>query len=270
MDLRRLSRLMLPKGGTAAELPGITDEEATRQSTPKRGTAKKRGRGGRKRANDDDDDVKEVSILLDGDDDDEAAAPPSSSRTPSKAAPVNISEEVIEAILTDVDSDAATDRQHVDRQLEATQRLRSVLSQWQNPPVEKVLQHDGLLGKLVEFLQRIDNPKLQFEAAWVLTNVAANSHEASRLVVEQGAVPIFLQLVASSEDFSVKDQVGLQFFFETIFEYFSNKKMKIVRPCGRLATLPAMSVRNCATISSIAACSIMCSAFSANQCGTSR
>jgi len=89
-------------------------------------------------------------------------------------------------------------------QLEATTAFRKMLSMERSPPIDEVIQA-GVIPQFVNLLQRHDNPQLQFEAAWALTNVASGTSEHTNCVVEHGAVPVFVSLVLSPSD-EVKEQ----------------------------------------------------------------
>lgn len=89
-------------------------------------------------------------------------------------------------------------------QLSGVQSCRKLLSRERNPPVDIILEA-GVVPKLVEFLGRSENQKLQFESAWALTNIASGTSHQTRTVVDSGAVPLFVQLL-SSEHMNVVDQ----------------------------------------------------------------
>jgi len=104
----------------------------------------------------------------------------------------NLSNSSLETIVEKAQSpDPAT-------QLYAVQAARKLLSSDRNPPIDALIQ-SGILPVLVNCLRTTgnDNPSLQFEAAWALTNIASGTSQQTQAVVAAEAVPLFLQLLSS-------------------------------------------------------------------------
>ncbi|XP_047434662.1 importin subunit alpha-8 [Mugil cephalus] len=96
----------------------------------------------------------------------------------------------IEEIIKNVNSECR------EAQIRGCQAARKLLSQERNPPLKEIIDA-GLLARFVSFLCMDDEPTLQFEAAWALTNIASGTSWHTQQVVEHGAVPAFISLLAS-------------------------------------------------------------------------
>ncbi|CAF0784734.1 unnamed protein product [Brachionus calyciflorus] len=78
----------------------------------------------------------------------------------------------------------------------AVQSARKLLSSDKNPPIDQFIDAK-MLPVLVDCLNQNDQPNLQFEAAWALTNIASGTSAQTQSVVMAGAVEHFLRLLQS-------------------------------------------------------------------------
>ncbi|CAE5960388.1 unnamed protein product [Arabidopsis arenosa] len=90
-------------------------------------------------------------------------------------------------------------------QLKSTTHIRKLLSRARDPPVDEVID-SGVVPRFVEFLKNEDNPNIQYEAAWALTNIASGTSNHTKVVVDHNAVPIFVHLLASSPSDNIREQ----------------------------------------------------------------
>jgi HEAT repeat protein len=84
-------------------------------------------------------------------------------------------------------------------QLQAITQFRKLLSIERNPPTQQVVDQ-GVVPRFVEFLQQDQQPVLQFEAAWALTNIVSGTSEHTRVVIDANAVPALVALLLSPSD----------------------------------------------------------------------
>lgn len=91
-----------------------------------------------------------------------------------------------------------------DQKLNTLTLVRKMLSSDDFPPIAKVVEAN-LLPVFVQFLYRTDNHRMQFEAAWALTNVASGESEYTKAVIDANAIPPLIALLDSPHE-DVKEQ----------------------------------------------------------------
>jgi len=87
----------------------------------------------------------------------------------------------------------------LDQQLFSVLKFRSMLSAQDNPPIDQVIDI-GVVPRMLELCQELESPQLQHECLWALTNIASGTTQQTRFVVDCGAVPVFVSLLASQND----------------------------------------------------------------------
>jgi len=96
----------------------------------------------------------------------------------------------INDLVRGVNSNDPTER------LRATIEFRRMLSVEDQPPIQNVI-NSGVVPRLMQFLTFGNEQKLQFEAAWTITNIASGSTAHTKCVVDYGGVKHFVQLLSS-------------------------------------------------------------------------
>ena len=81
-------------------------------------------------------------------------------------------------------------------QIECCSRIRKLLCE-KDPPIDQVVK-TGVVPRLVQFLLHENNPKLQFEAEWVLSNIACGKSLHTHVVAKNGAIPHLIKLMLSN------------------------------------------------------------------------
>lgn len=73
--------------------------------------------------------------------------------------------------------------------------IRRILS-LQDPPIAQFIEAN-MVPKFLEFLSWDSEPKIQFEAAWSLTNVGVGNYDQVMTLVSKGAIDAFTRLLGS-------------------------------------------------------------------------
>lgn len=106
-----------------------------------------------------------------------------------------VSREMVEGLMQD---------ENLQLLIENAQKVRKILSKEPQPPIDEVIQ-SGVIPRFAELLKRNDCAILQFEVAWVLTNVASGTPQQTKTIVDSGAAKTFIQLLHSPHP-EVKEQ----------------------------------------------------------------
>jgi len=101
-----------------------------------------------------------------------------------------LSSTTVKKIVDDIFSD------NEEHQFIGAQTARKILSRERQPPIDMMISA-GIIPKCIEFLRNKTNPELQFEAAWVLTNIASGTSAQTDIVVKAGAVEPFIEMLRS-------------------------------------------------------------------------
>jgi len=125
-------------------------------------------------------------------------APPESSYNPPPAAPLpDVSK--IPQLVEEMRSN------NLDKIYGAVVLLRKLLSLEVNPPIDQVIAAQAV-PDFINILDKATEPKLQFEAAWALTNIASGTSAQTRTLIQHNAVQVFINQLVNNSDITVKEQ----------------------------------------------------------------
>lgn len=80
-------------------------------------------------------------------------------------------------------------------QHEAVIAVRKIIAQADNKQLFQVAIDCGIVPTLVSFLKQTEYPHLQFEACWIITNIASGSNSQCESLVEKGCIDVLLHLL---------------------------------------------------------------------------
>ena len=103
--------------------------------------------------------------------------------------------------------------QSISIQLEGTRSIRKLLSIERDPPTIRI-SRSGVIPKIISFMHGTSNKnaspqiiqQLQFESAWILTNIAASSSDLVRQIVQNGVIEAFVYLFRNTSSPEIADQ----------------------------------------------------------------
>ncbi|KAJ5072969.1 importin subunit alpha-4 [Anaeramoeba ignava] len=85
-------------------------------------------------------------------------------------------------------------------------QIRKLVSVEKNPPITEVVE-TGALSLIVPFLRDFKHPKLQFESAWIITNIIADGSKHAKMVVKQNSIPLLVDLLKSQNEEVVEQAI---------------------------------------------------------------
>jgi importin subunit alpha-1 len=90
------------------------------------------------------------------------------------------------------------------KKIEAIIEIRKLLSIQKNPPIDEIIKLN-LIPIFIGYLKKRENPQIQFEAAWILTNVASGNSEQTMALIQGGAVKLLVNLLENPIE-NIKEQ----------------------------------------------------------------